>query len=249
MKTTLVKARKFYFEKFLPSVLSCMLITLDNSNTWEFSLMSASTKLEHAKPDKYVPVTNVKSKMTTTCTPSAISKEMTSLPKAASGHYTTSTKIVTPKTLSSRNVTTVGSKTMPTAMTTVSVTTLSLDTFVQTTKMTPAGPKLVATADIEITSSHMEKSLTLDQLLQELKCKCHYIKNGDGSCFYHTVAHQAGLIDKTSKGNIFISGQLRQLVVNMMTKHPGIGEVDGLSLVQWFQKMVLVPNPHHGVVI
>ena len=36
MKTTLVKARKFYFEKFLPSVLPCMLITPDDSNTWGF---------------------------------------------------------------------------------------------------------------------------------------------------------------------------------------------------------------------
>ena len=80
-------------------------------------------------------VSNVKSKMTTTCTPSATSKEMNFLPKAASGHYTASTKTVTPKTLSSRNVTTVGSKTMPTAMTTVSITTLSLDTIVQTTKV------------------------------------------------------------------------------------------------------------------
>ena len=44
MKTMLVKAHKFYFEKFLPSVLSCMLITPDDSNTWEFPL----------KPDNYV---------------------------------------------------------------------------------------------------------------------------------------------------------------------------------------------------
>ena len=110
-----------------------------------------------------------------------------------------------------------------------------------TASLPPAGPKLIATADIKITSSHKEKSLSLGQLLQKLKCKCHYI-NGDGSCLYHAVAHRAGLIDKTSKGDIFISGQLRQLVVNMMTKHPGVREEDGLSLVQWFQKMVLVPD-------
>ena len=82
MKTTLVKARKFYFEKFLPSVLPCMLITPDDSNTWGFPT-SVSTKTQYAKPYEYVPVTaasNVKSKLTTICTPSATSKETTSLP-------------------------------------------------------------------------------------------------------------------------------------------------------------------------
>ena len=43
------------------------------------------------------------------------------------------------------------------------------------------------------------------------------------------------------------TSSLHQLVVNMMTKHPGVREEDGLSLVQWLQEMVLVPNPSSWV--
>ena len=44
--------------------------------------------------------------------------------------------------------------------------------------------------------------------------------HGDGSCLYHPVAHQAGLITKTSCGNKVVSNNLRQLTYKMMIEHP-----------------------------
>jgi len=57
------------------------------------------------------------------------------------------------------------------------------------------------------------------------------------------VAHQAGFISKNSRGDATISSQLRQLALNMMTKHPAVHVEDGLTTVQWLQKKMTILEP------
>ena len=68
-------------------------------------------------------------------------------------------------------------------------------------------------------------------MLKQLKLEQHAIC-GDGSSFYHAIAHQAGFIEQTSQGNPIISNHLRFLVVKTMTEHPGVRLEDGLSVTQ-----------------
>ena len=56
---------------------------------------------------------------------------------------------------------------------------------------------------------------------------------GDGSCLYHAVAHQVGLISEESRGDNTISMLLRQTASRMMTEHPAVRLEDGLSPTQW----------------
>ena len=96
----------------------------------------------------------------------------------------------------------------------------------------------IASTDLVVTGSHICKSLPFSAALGELSVKCHLI-NGDGSCLYHAVAHQAGFISKNSRGDTTISSQLRQLAVNMMAKHPAVRpltntmENDNLQPSEW----------------
>jgi len=96
--------------------------------------------------------------------------------------------------------------------------------------------------DLVVTGSQLCKSLLFSAVLRELSVKCHLV-NGDGSCLYHAVAHQAGLISKNSRGDGTISFQLRQLALNMMTKHPAVRVEDGLTAVQWLQKKMTILEP------
>ena len=74
-------------------------------------------------------------------------------------------------------------------------------------------------------------------MLKQLKLKEHVIRS-DGSCLhvYHAIAHQAGFIERASKGNSMICNHLRCLVVKTMTEHPGVRLEDGLSLTQWYER-------------
>ena len=46
-------------------------------------------------------------------------------------------------------------------------------------------------ADLEVIGSDTCKSLQFSVVLKEIGVKCHVV-NGDGSCLYHAIAHQAG---------------------------------------------------------
>jgi len=62
---------------------------------------------------------------------------------------------------------------------------------------------------------------------------------GDGSCLYHTIAHQAGFISET------ISLQLRKVAVDTMSKYPSVQLEDGLlSYSQWIQKKIDILKPN-----
>ena len=88
----------------------------------------------------------------------------------------------------------------------------------------------------------------MDSLLRQLHVRKHLVK-GDGSCLYHAVAHQAGLIPANSKGDSIISIELRKVVLAMMLKYPHVRQEDGLSMLQWLEKSRMYQIPTAGVVI
>ena len=54
--------------------------------------------------------------------------------------------------------------------------------------------------DVQILSMKQTSSLSLNCVMQQLHVVKHVIK-GDGSCLYHAIAHQAGFISSTCKGD------------------------------------------------
>ena len=67
-----------------------------------------------------------------------------------------------------------------------------------------AVPATLLTSDVQVIGSSKHKSLTLEAVLKELHVKC-YLVIENGSCLYHAVAHQAGFISKSSRGDKNIS--------------------------------------------
>jgi len=102
--------------------------------------------------------------------------------------------------------------------------------------------------EVQILSVQQVSSLSLNCVLQWLQVVKHVIR-GDGSCLYHAIAHQAGLISITSNGDETISLLLRKVAVDMMSKYPSVRLEDGLSNLQWIQKKLDILKPICGVVI
>ena len=180
MNIALSKARNFYFDKFLPSVIPYIIITPVDTNTGSDSSSYPSTCNQVNKVSNPM-VTESASKSVMTTTNSPI--------------FSTTARV----------------------------------------------PMTIATPDVQFIGSHKYTSSTcsFDVILKDLNVKCHSV-SGDGSCLYHAVAHQAGLINKDSKGDRNISKSLRQLTQSMMTNHPEVRVEDGLTKVQWLQKKMTV---------
>ena len=68
---------------------------------------------------------------------------------------------------------------------------------------------------------------------------------GDGSCLYHAVAHQAGLISASCQGDTSISMRLRKIALAMMRKYPQVREEDVMSKLQCFQNQQDILQPNH----
>jgi len=96
--------------------------------------------------------------------------------------------------------------------------------------------------NVEITSVTKSYSVTLKSILQQLNVSKHSV-TGDGSCLYHAIAHQAGFINRNSRGDKIVSGFLRQVVLKMMTEYPDVRLEDGLSIAQWLQKKQATLDP------
>ena len=96
------------------------------------------------------------------------------------------------------------------------------------------------TCDVETLS--ISTSTTHMNVLQQLHCRKHKVY-GDGNCLYYAVAHQAGYIEHSSHGNIFVGKQLRMLALITMQKYPGVRTEAGLSQHQWEQKKLCIPQP------
>ena len=90
--------------------------------------------------------------------------------------------------------------------------------------------------DVEVLSISTVHNLALHMnILQQLNYKKHDVR-GDGNCLYYAVAHQAGYIALSARGDIFIGQQMRMLVLTTMQTHPGVRIEDGLSQHQCEQK-------------
>lgn len=96
--------------------------------------------------------------------------------------------------------------------------------------------------DVEITSVTKSDSLTMRSVLQQLNVSKHPI-TGDGSCLYHAIAHQAGFINRSSRGEKIVSEVLRQIVLKMMAEYPAVRLEDGLSTAQWLQRKLKILDP------
>lgn len=84
--------------------------------------------------------------------------------------------------------------------------------------------------------------MPLCMVLKELNLARHSVY-ADGSCLYHSIAHQAGFITKRSRGDKMVSNNLRQLMYKMMSEHPDVRLEEGLSVIQWLQKKQCVMDP------
>jgi len=101
-------------------------------------------------------------------------------------------------------------------------------------------------ADLEVIGSDTCKSLQFSVVLKEIGVKYHVV-NGDGSCLYHAIAHQAGFISKSSRGDVRISYQLCQLALNMMTKYSAIRTEDDLTVEKWLEeKLTIIQSSEWG---
>ena len=78
--------------------------------------------------------------------------------------------------------------------------------------------------------------------LKQLNVIRHLIDD-DGSCLYHAVAHQAGFIPKSSRGDRVTSNFLRQTVSKIMDEFPHVRMEDGLSHIHWLEKKQAVLDP------
>jgi len=96
--------------------------------------------------------------------------------------------------------------------------------------------------DIQILGAEKASSLSLASVMQKLHAVKHVV-NGDGSCLYHAVAHQAGFITKYCKGNEKISLHLRKVAVDTMLKYPSVCSETGLSKLQWLGKQFEILKP------
>ena len=86
--------------------------------------------------------------------------------------------------------------------------------------------------DIEITSATKSDLLTMRSVLQQLNVNKHSV-TGDGSCLYHAIAHQAGFINRSSRGETIVSEVLTQIVFKKMA---AVCLEDGLLTAQWLQR-------------
>ena len=86
--------------------------------------------------------------------------------------------------------------------------------------------------DIQIVGEAKASTMPIQTVLQNLNLKKHPIK-GDGDCLYHSLAHQAGLVSQFSRGEEYISQQLRKVALSTMLNHDGVRKESGLLVQQW----------------
>lgn len=244
IKPALLKACSFCFGKFLPSVVPYIIISLGDTNPDSQSSVHPSTcEQMNIASNPVITASTSESLMMTTATSPAL--------KATPRVYTSlnDTNKAINKVVS---VCDAASCMSSIPKTTIDSTRCPLIPFPSTTDTTPNSKcnihastpskvyiPTIATSDVQITESHKYNSLTFDAVLKHLNVKC-YIVSGDGSCLYHSVAHQAGLINKCSRGDRNISGSLHQLTLNMMISYPEVRAEDGLTKIQWLQKKMTV---------
>ena len=89
--------------------------------------------------------------------------------------------------------------------------------------------------DVHIVTVKSKNLMSLDTVLRKLHVVKYMVK-GDGSCLYHVVSHQAGLISITCQGDEKISMHLRKIAQDVMGKHPAVRLESTLSKLEWLKK-------------
>ena len=91
--------------------------------------------------------------------------------------------------------------------------------------------------DVQLVTAYAKPSKykTIQSVLKHLHLKRHVVK-GDGSCLYHAIAHQAGLITSSSTGDEVVSNHLRRLTLLAMLNYPAIQLECSLSDKDWKAK-------------
>lgn len=87
----------------------------------------------------------------------------------------------------------------------------------------------IDTTDVHIVGTAKTSSLSLETILLHLNIKKHAVK-GDGNCL-HSISHQACLIYQFSRGDVYISQQLRKVALSTMWKHPDVHKKSGLTVI------------------
>ena len=77
------------------------------------------------------------------------------------------------------------------------------------------------TLSLQLVSTQRTNLLPVNTVLKQLDVIRHLI-DGDSSFLYYTVAHQAGFIPKSSRGDRVSSILLRQMVHKIMDKYPHV---------------------------
>ena len=107
-----------------------------------------------------------------------------------------------------------------------------------------------ASADLQLMTVYSKPLMcvnNLQALLKHLGLKKHSVK-ADGNCLYHAVAHQAELITKCSTGDELVSRHLRHLVFLTMVTYSNVRLETSMSPTEWLekQKQVLTPEKWGG---
>ena len=199
MNECLCKAKKFYFEKFLPSLAPYVIIkNSDDLATYEIAHDSRDTKAApHTESNTQTRVsersatTKSVAKVTTCATLLSSVDTQDDRITVGTAHDSEDTKTA-PDTESNTRAQTRVSERSATTKSVAKVTTCATLS------------SSVDTQDVRITGETNVNTLSIQTVFQHLNIRKHLIK-GDGDCLYHSVAHQAGLIPQLSQGDEYIS--------------------------------------------
>ena len=234
----ITKARSFYFDVYLPAVVPCVIISEHDGNfePLNFGELPPNVQLSECKSSGNIkPSDNVK--------PPENVKPMESVEPSESIKLSDSVK-------PSHNVKPTESVKSSESVNPSDIVKQSRSYTVKPTcgiKVSCSGPsrsktKVCDDVVLQKSVSHTYRAMPLHVVLKNLNLARHSV-NGDGSCLYHSVAHQAGFIAKTSRGDNLVSNSLRQVVAKMMSDHPRVRFEEGLSLPQWLEKKQRVMDP------
>ena len=181
MKGAIIKAQKFYFEQFLPAVVSHIIMPS--------SVVSSNSVLTNKKS------TSVQ-------------------PKSTRQFF---------NDRASNNA----------SVTKPSSTAVHLETVQKCTSQLQTDNTV--SSDVQILTVKQSKLMSLDAVLRTLHIVKHAVK-GDGSCLYHAISHQAGLISNKSHGDEKISMHLRKIALEVTNKHPTVRLEGNYSKLEWLKK-------------
>ena len=228
MDTALMKAKKFYFNKFLPEITSYMIIsTSDHSTLFQHSSTKETSTHGLVLQNPYL--------------------------KANSGYIIRkpdpNLNLVTPQlhSASASHITENQDSRKQEFGSEILVSARNCNQSLDKSKCKKIDEE---SYDLHIVAAYSKPS----QALQTIKCILLHLKlqkhavRADGNCLYYAIAHQAGLIPPSSDGDKAVCRHLRHLAFLTMLNYPTIQSEGSLSPVDWTNKQqrVLQDNEWGG---